>query len=123
MELIANIIREWVALDRTNIVNRYANMHWVQAPMDYQTNVLPDAFASKAVVFYCHPKNINKYSSNLGRAATTLAFLLRNPQSGVDTTEQPWSLRVSRLRDLLQSHWDILDDATRQFLTMQGMKP
>jgi hypothetical protein len=123
MELIAKTIGEWVALDRTNIVNRQATMDWVLAPLAYETNESPWASSTTGVVFYTHPSNLNKYSSNLGRVATMLAFVLRNAQTGVDITLPPWSARLSALRDLLRSHWEVLDQPTKQFLTVQGLRP
>jgi hypothetical protein len=120
MELLANTIGQWVALDRLNVVNRYANMHWVLAPVAYETNQSP--LPPVGVAFYCHPANLNTYSVNLGRAATALTFVLRNPNSGIDTTQPPWSARASDLRDLLISHWELFDEPVKQFLASQGIK-
>lgn len=121
MEPISRTLGEWVALDRLNIVNRHANIHWVLAPVAYETNRPPSN--PTGVVFYTHPANMNVYSANLGRAATALRFVLRNPQTGIDATQPPWSRRMSALEELLLSHWELLDDATRSFLTQQGLKP
>src|SRR5579862_1267177 len=38
MDLCAYTLGQWVALDRMNIVNRHANVHWVLAPRAYETN-------------------------------------------------------------------------------------
>lgn len=122
MELIAKTVGDWVALDRTNIVNRHANMHWVTAPLTYETNESPLSSPHVGVVFYTHPQNLAKYVTNLGRVATTLAFVFR-PQGGIDITQPPWSTRVSALHELLRSHWELLDQATREFLTAQGIRP
>ncbi len=121
MELLAYTVGQWVALDRTNIVNRYANMHWVQGPLAYETNksLLPPV----GVVFYCNPINLNVYAANLGKTATALTFGLRNLGPGIDMTQPPWSTRATNLKDLLVSHWDLFDDTVRYFLTSQGLKP
>jgi hypothetical protein len=121
MELLARTLGQWVALDRMNIVNRHANMHWVLAPVAYETNKSP--LPVDGGVFYCHPKNLNGYSANLGRAATALTFVLRNPNAGIDTLQPPWSTRMSDLQDLLLSHWDLFDQPVKQFLATQGIKP
>jgi hypothetical protein len=120
MQLLAYTIERWVAIDRMNIVNRYANVNWVLAPRAYETNKSP--FPDGGVL-YCHPANLSSYSANLGRAATSLTFLLRNPTAGIDTTQPPWSARLSDLRTLLLSHWDLFDEPVKQFLAMQGIKP
>ena len=122
MEHIARTIGEWVELDRTNIVNRHANMHWASAPLTYETNESPLSSPHVGVVFYTNPINLNKYCTNLGRVATTLAKTLR-PQAGIDITQPPWSTRVSAIHEVLKSHWELLDPATREFLTAQGIKP
>jgi hypothetical protein len=122
MEAIAKTIGEWVALDRTNIVNRYANMHWVLAPLTYETNESPSASSRAGMVFYSNPANLTKYSGNLGRIATTLAFVLR-PEAGIDITQPPWSVRLSNLQDLLRSHWELFDQPTQQFLKSKGITP
>ncbi len=121
LEPIARAIEAWVVLDRLNIVNRHANIHWVLAPVAYETNESPSD--PTGVVFYTNPANMNVYSANLGRAATALRFLLRNAHALIDTTQQPWSTRMSTLEEVLRSHWDLLDEATRIFLTQQGLKP
>jgi hypothetical protein len=121
MQLLAHALGQWVALDRANIFNRHANIHWVMAPLAYETNQSP--LPPVGGVFYCHPKNLEIYSANLGRAATALTFVLRSPNSGIDTTLPPWSARLSDLQELLLSHWDLFDDPVKQFLTSQNMKP
>jgi hypothetical protein len=123
MEPIANAIGEWVSLDRANIVNRDANMHWVVAPLTYETNKPPRVNPSAGMVLYTHPDNIRNYSANLGRIATTLTFALRNLGSGIDVSQKPWSLRMSTLIELLLAHWDLHDEPTRQFLILKGIKP
>jgi Domain of unknown function (DUF4365) len=121
MELLANTIGQWVALDRVNIVNRHANMHWVQAPLAYETNQCPPS--PVGVVFYCHPASLQSDGTNLGRAATSLIFTIGNTNAGIDTTQPPWSTRLSDLRAVLLSHWALLDEPVRQFLTARGITP
>jgi hypothetical protein len=123
MQEIADVLGQWVALDRTNIVNRYAGMDWVVGPLSYETGQSPWASSQTAVVFYTHPKNLEKYLINLGRVATMLTFTIRSAQSGIDVAQAPWSARMSALQELLRSHWDLLDDSLRKFLTDQGMSP
>lgn len=123
MKHIAKTIGEWVALDRTNIVNRHANMHWVLAPRTYETNKLPSASSKYRTIFYRHPKNLEKLSTILGRFATTITLTLSDPQTRIDTTRPPWSARMSALRDILRSHWEFLDESTRKLLVGKDMKP
>jgi hypothetical protein len=38
---IAEVVGEWIALDRLNIVNRHAGMNWVVGPAKYETGRAP----------------------------------------------------------------------------------
>jgi len=123
MERIAETIGAWIDIDRTNIFNRHANMDWVLAPLTYETNEPPYPTSRVGVVFYANPKNMSKYGTNLGRVATTLAFVIRNSKSGFDVSKPPWPARISALDDLLLLHWDLLDEAAKRFLASRGIKP
>jgi len=123
LNLIASVIGEWVALDRTNIVNRHAHMYWVVGPLTYQTDQLPWAAGQGGVAFYYHPANLQNAAINLGRVATALTFVLLHPQTQLDLTKPPWLARMAALDELLRSHWELFDEPARQFMTAQGMKP
>jgi hypothetical protein len=123
MQRIADTIGRWIAIDRANIFSRHANLDWVSAPLAYETNVPPDLFSTVGVAFYVHPANLSKYTTNLGRVATTLEFVIRNPQSGFDTSNPPWPARILAIEDLLRSHWDLLDESAKKFLASKGIKP
>lgn len=121
MEQIANVIGDWVAFDRTNIVNRHAHMYWVVGPLTYQTNQSPWASGQGSVAFFYHPANLQECAINLGRVAAALRLVLHHPQ--VDATKPPWPSRISTLNELLRSHWELFDEPVRSFLTNHGMKP
>ena len=123
MESIATAVREWVALDRTNIINRHVGMYWALGPLAYETNQQPWAAGQGAGALYCHPANLTKCAINLGRVATALTFVLRNTQTGTDLTKPPWLDWISTLEDLLRAYWELFDEPVRQFLARQGMKP
>jgi hypothetical protein len=98
---IAEVIGDWVALDRTNIVNRYAGMYWVAGPSTYETSQPPDP---ECVKFYWNPKNLEKCTDNLCRSATALWYVLRDPQTSarVDLTKPPWPEALAALREMLR---------------------
>lgn len=118
MEHIASVIGEWVALDRTNIVNRQAHMYWVQGPLTYETGQSPWASGKGGVAFYYHPANLENCAVNLGRVATGLRFIVRHPQFAAPGP--PWPARMSALDQLLRLHWELFDEPVRNFLTGQG---
>jgi len=123
LDSIAALIKEWVALDRVNIVNRHAGIYWVLGPLNYQTGDLSWLSGPTGVSFYVNPRNLDKCSLNLGRIVTAMTFILRNPQSGLDLNTPPWMARVESLENVLRSHWDMFDGAVRQFLTNKGLIP
>ena len=38
---ISELMKQWLVLDRTNIVNRYAGLHWAVGPETYETGRSP----------------------------------------------------------------------------------
>jgi hypothetical protein len=76
-----------VAIDRQNIVNRHAGLHWVVAPAAYETGKLPGG--PDRAAFYWNPLNLQKCVVNLGRAATALWRILKTqPEQAL--VEEPW---------------------------------
>jgi hypothetical protein len=120
---IASVINEWVAFDRTNIVNRQTSMYWVVGPLSYETGKLPFASGQAGVAFYYNPANLQKCSANLGRAATALTLIFRDGLSESVRTEPLWARRVAALQEILRSHWDLFDEPVRQFLIGQHLGP
>jgi hypothetical protein len=123
VEQIATVISEWVALDRTNIVNRHAGMYWVVGPLNYQTGESPYASGQSGVAFYWNPANLAQCSLNLGRVATALTLIIRDSLTESARSQPAWAARVVALRELLRSHWDLFDESVRQFLIGQGLGP
>ncbi len=123
MEQISTVLREWLALDRTNIVNRYTGQYWVLGPLQYETGLPPLACGQGRVVFYWHPNNRAQCAVNLGKASTALALIFRKNLAEGERTKPIWSQRIAALDEVVKSHWDLFDDPVRQFLTEQGIHP
>jgi hypothetical protein len=101
IENIAEIIGQWVRLDRQNIVNHRAGLNWVVGPITYETGQpLPSQLA---VSFYWHPQNLRDCTVNLGRSATALWHVLQH--SGIaavtDVGKPPWPEGRTALRNVL----------------------
>jgi len=99
---IAEIIGQWVKLDRQNIVNHRAGLNWVVGPIAYETGKpLPSQLG---VSFYWHPQNLPECTVNLGRSATALWRVLQH--SGISTVtdveKSPWPAGLALLRDILR---------------------
>ncbi len=119
---IAEVIGGWVALDRTNIVNRHAGMYWVVGPDTYETGKPPKP---GRVVFYWNPKNLETCTVNLGRSATALWFVLRHHaqiSTRVDLKNPPWPAGLKALREMLRWCRDVLP-SLRGFLNDLDAEP
>lgn len=97
---IAEIIAEWLALDRENIVNRQAGLNWVAGPLTYETGERLGSV--RGVSFYWHPQNLPECALNLGRSATALWRVLHHQGSEQVAGQAPWSSGIAPLRELLR---------------------
>ena len=113
IEGLTAIINEWVALDRTNIVNRHAGTYWVEGPLNYKTGQPPYAEGQRGIAFYWHPENLAGCARNLGRAATAIHLINRDYFRDAE--------REAAIRDVLRSNWGLLDESVRVFLRAQGL--
>lgn len=67
----ADILEPWIEIDRQNIVNRRAKLHWVHWPRCHETNQ-PLDFSALDVGFYWNAQNLVTSRTNLLRATTLL---------------------------------------------------
>lgn len=111
----ARCLDYWIRVDRTNISNAAACMHWILRPPAYQTNVTPDDPA--AVHFFCNPANIARNATNYWRAATELRTALT--MSG-DVTFGPLITAIDQgLRPLVGPR--LVDGAALHYLRQRGV--
>ncbi len=122
VDQIATVIREWVTLDRNNIANRLAAIYWVIGPLQYETGTPLSASGQAATAVYWHPDNLARCARNLARTAGAIALIIRDQVPGSDT-EQIWIARRAALLEVLRTHWALIDEGTRSFLSAQGMGP
>jgi hypothetical protein len=95
---IAEVLERWVVIDRENIVNRYAGLHWVVAPRTYETGKCPGG--PDGCSFYWNPKSLQKCNVNLGRSAAAMWRVLQSlPEQ---SASEPWKTGIPRLKELLQ---------------------
>lgn len=106
--ILAAAMRDWVDLDRRNIVNRSAGMYWVSGPVAYSTNASPQAATQVATAFYWNPKNLEICERNLGRTATSLRLVHR--ACGMEHEQRAAvSDRIRTVESLLRAHSTSLD--------------
>lgn len=76
-QALGAVLREWVEIDRENIVNRAAGMYWVVGPLNYETNKSPLASKESRIAFFWNAKNLEPCCRNFGRPATALRLVVR----------------------------------------------
>jgi len=123
VDQIANVVSEWIELDRANIVNRHAGMYWVTGPLDYETGK-PPSYASgpMGIAFYWNLANTPRCAQNLGRAVTALAAIIQDQLPGSERIKPIWKQRVAALREVAATHWSLFDDSVRNILAKRGFK-
>jgi len=97
-------------------------MHWVIGPLDYQTGH-PPLENPQGVAFYWHVNNLAKSANNVGRAATSIALILRDALSIEQANSEYWIRKKSALQEVLHLYWDLLDDGLKQSVIGQGFGP
>ncbi len=110
---IGEVLAYWIALDRTNLVNRQAGIYWVLGPTNYETGQLPSALGG--VAFYWNPVNLSQCAINLGRAGAALVLLL--PEDHL------WADRKKAIHEMISAYWELFDEPVRKILTEKGLAP
>ncbi|MEE9298898.1 MAG: hypothetical protein V3V29_07690 [Acidimicrobiia bacterium] len=109
----AEILEPWIEIDRQNIVNRRAKIHWVHRPIRHTTNQALDP-GSLGVGFYWNAKNLATSGTNLLRAAT----LLRLEIAQLDDLEEEADFASGEQRDalnaILDAFWPVLGPTARE---------
>lgn len=82
-EYLSSILRQWIIIDRLNIVNMDAGMHWIIGPNEYEINK-PIKMDKLLQYFFSPPLVRNdlqkKVENNFGRTAMALNVLLQRKQ-------------------------------------------
>jgi hypothetical protein len=97
---IAEVIAEWLELDRENIVNHRAGLNWVAGPLTYETG--KSLSSERGVSFYWHPQNLVDSARNLMRSATALWRVLHVNGIQQIAVQPPWSEVIAPLGELLR---------------------
>ena len=109
------VLRKWIELDRENIVNRSAGMHWVVGPRDYDTNESLKEVTEWGIAFFWHAKNLCRCRMNLGRAATALRLTIHH--LGAEAEAEPkMAQEIKALEQALSVHCDYLQPLAKSVL-------
>lgn len=107
----AAILKEWILLDRENIVRRASKMYWVQGPRKYATNQSLAGYPFETK-FYFNERNITDCVDNFVRSSAALLSVI-NKYSAVPMN---WALFDSDMRSFLQHYSSILSPEHRRIL-------
>jgi hypothetical protein len=117
---LSDVLRQWIKLDRLNIVNNLAGMHWVVGCQRYQTN---QVFHIDTMRIFWNGKNLHACKVNFGRAATELRLTIRQALCGPRERKPKFMRTVSALDAVLREYWRELDSASQEALRQHvGLK-
>jgi hypothetical protein len=111
-----DILREWILMDRENIVNRYAGMDWVTGPRHWETNK-PLATANELIsATFWNAKNLDKCRINFGRCATALRLTTRWAYSPEQEKSPELSSEIEALETVLKVNTKYLEPLAKEAL-------
>jgi len=110
------ILREWVEMDRENIVNKLAGMYWVVGPIHYETNRSLAESPGRMTAFYWNAKNLRRCQLNFGRSATALRLVVRKALGPGGETTSDMAQKIDDLEQVLRSHSDHLEHIAKEVL-------
>lgn len=103
-------------MDRENIINRHAGMHWVVGPSQWETNQLLSTNPNKLTAFFWSTKYLSKYRLNFGRAATTLRLTIRGAYEQEGEKASEMIREIDGLDHALKSYSNYLEPLAKQGL-------
>jgi hypothetical protein len=111
-DTLREILKQWILLDRENIVNILAGMYWVVGPRNYRTNepFLPETELKMWI--YWNAKNLDKCQVVFGRAAAALRLTLLNALGPNAEKDPEFTERIQTLNAALISHRNVLEPTT-----------
>jgi hypothetical protein len=110
---LRSVLRQWVEIDRENIIHERAGMYWVIGPERYDTN---ERFApGTKLIAWIHwkAKNLRLCERNFGRTATALRLTASAASEGHGNLSQD---KIVALEAVLRVYNDILDPPSRKAL-------
>jgi len=113
----ATILRQWIDIDRENIINRYAGMYWIIGPTEYETNKPVPEQSKPIIVYLWSANNLEKCKINFGRSATALRVVLQ-AFLGNDK-EKTLGPMIADLEQVLKSWHECLDPFAKDILRKQ----
>jgi hypothetical protein len=113
---VTRVLKQWIELDRENIVNNHAGVHWVIGPAAYETNALFGPETTWMCWQFWNRENLAKCEKNFGRAATELRLTLNAALTKSPERSGEYQDRISALEEVLRSYSMCLEPLSRKAL-------
>ncbi len=109
------ILRQWITLDRQNIVSVEDGLNWIIGSTDYRTN---ERLSLNQMILWpnADAKNYGKCARHFGRAATALRITLHHVFGGKEDTHPNGVDKTKALEEVLRGFWEELDSPSREAL-------
>ncbi len=110
-----DILRQWIILDRQNIVNVEDGLNWIVGSTDYHTN---ERLSPNRMILWpnANAKNYGKCARHFGRAATALRITLHNALGGKEDTHPDAVAKIKALDEVLRRFGETLDSPSCEAL-------
>ncbi len=112
----AGIFREWVVMDRENVVNRHAGMYWIVGPKYWETNQSLSKTKEWMTAFYWNAQNLQKCQVNFGRSATALRLVTQWAYGLDGEKSQELTPEIESLEQVIKTHSKYLEPLAKQVL-------
>jgi hypothetical protein len=117
---LREVLKQWILLDRINIVSNLAGTHWVIGPETYDTNRRLGQYRRHLFQIFWNAKNLQRCRLNFGRAATELRLTIQLILDAGRRTNSALAAEVAALDSALRTYWKVLDPSSRAALSQYG---
>jgi hypothetical protein len=112
---LCEVLKQWIFLDRENIVNGRAGIYVVVVPRTYETNK-PLSLEELRSSIYWNASNLDRCQIIFGRAAAALRLTILNALGPEREKEPQFAERMQTLNAVLRAYKDVLEPAFRSAL-------
>ena len=114
--IFSDVLKQWVILDRENIVNTRAGMYVVVGPQTYETNKPPSSETNLIAWIYWNARNLDRCQIIFGRAAAALRLTLRNALGPEKEKDPRYAEKIQILDEVLRAYKEVLEPTSYKAL-------
>lgn len=120
---LREVLEQWIHLDRINIVNNRAGIHWVMGPETYETNRRLGRNTRHLFQIFWNAKNLQRCRLNFGRAATELRLTIQQILDAGRRANSAFAAEVAAVDSVLRTYWKVLDPSSQAALSEHAGRP